>query len=327
MRSTGVLMLPTSAVMVALAVPLVTLYRVGEFTAEDVPLVASALRWWAGGLIFYALTMFLLRAFYSLKDTRTPMWVNLALTGGVQIALYWLLSTGIGSWHGIGINGMPIADVTFYLCVSITLAVLLRRRIGGYDARGVAWTFARMTIASVIGGAVAWGVTQVLDPLSGRVVGALIQIAAGGAAGLAVAFGLGRLFGVAEVADGDHARSSASSVAASHGRSSAWTSPSSFPLTTKPTTSLPPSEAARSHRRSDARRRGRRRQRGRHRDARRAAGAKVVRMFGNAGKGGALEAGAKRIENADIVLLLDGDLGDDREPGRTAPGPATRRRG
>jgi putative peptidoglycan lipid II flippase len=201
LRSTGVLTLPTSAVMVALAVPLVTLYRVGEFTAEDVPLVASALRWWAGGLVFYALTMFLLRAFYSLKDTRTPMWVNLALTGGVQIALYWLLSTGIGSWPGIGLNGIPIADVTFYLCVSVTLAVLLRRRIGGYDARGVAWTFVRMTIASVVGGACAWGVTQLLDPLSGRVVGALIQIAAGGAAGLAVAFGLGRLFGVAEVAD------------------------------------------------------------------------------------------------------------------------------
>lgn len=39
------------------------------------------------------------------------------------------------------------------------------------------------------------------------------------------------------------------------------------------------------------------------------AGAKVVRMHGSGGKGHALEAGAKRIENADIVLLLDGDLG------------------
>jgi len=39
------------------------------------------------------------------------------------------------------------------------------------------------------------------------------------------------------------------------------------------------------------------------------AGAKVVRMAGNAGKGGALEAGIKRIENADIIVLLDGDLG------------------
>lgn len=39
-----------------------------------------------------------------------------------------------------------------------------------------------------------------------------------------------------------------------------------------------------------------------------AAGAKVVRLSLNAGKGAALEAGAMRVENADVVLLLDGDL-------------------
>ncbi len=202
LRATGVLTLPTSAVMVALAVPLVTLYRVGEFKAEDIPLVASALRWWAGGLIFYALTMFLLKAFYSLKDTYTPMWVNLALTGGVQIALYWLLSTGAGSWPGIGVNGIPIADAVFYLCVSTTLALVLRRRIGGYDFRGVAWTFLRVAVASVGGGALAWGITQLLAPLSGSPTGALVQVVAGGMAGLLAAFGLAWLFGVDEVAEG-----------------------------------------------------------------------------------------------------------------------------
>ena len=40
------------------------------------------------------------------------------------------------------------------------------------------------------------------------------------------------------------------------------------------------------------------------------AGAKVVRMLGNRGKGTALEAGAARVEDADVVLLLDADLGD-----------------
>lgn len=38
------------------------------------------------------------------------------------------------------------------------------------------------------------------------------------------------------------------------------------------------------------------------------AGAKVVRLAHNAGKGSALEIGASRVEDADIVLLLDGDL-------------------
>ena len=39
------------------------------------------------------------------------------------------------------------------------------------------------------------------------------------------------------------------------------------------------------------------------------AGAKVVRLYGNRGKGTALEAGAVRVADADIVLLLDADLG------------------
>ena len=202
LRATGVLMLPTSAVMVALATPLVTLYRVGRFKASDVPVVAGALRWWAAGLIFYALTMFLLRAFYSLKDTLTPMWVNLVLTVFVQIALYWILSTGIGSWPGIGINGIPIADAVFYLCIAATLGWLLRKRIGGYDIRGISSTFARMGVASVIGAASAWGIARAFAALAGGLPGAVVQVGVGGAGGLAVAFGIGWLLRVGEIMQG-----------------------------------------------------------------------------------------------------------------------------
>lgn len=40
------------------------------------------------------------------------------------------------------------------------------------------------------------------------------------------------------------------------------------------------------------------------------AGAKVIRLATNVGKGAALDAGAVRAEDADILLLLDADLGD-----------------
>ncbi len=199
LRATGVLMLPTSALLVALATPLVTLYRVGAFKASDVPLVAGALRWWAAGLIFYAATMFLLRTFYSLKDTRTPMWVNLVLTICVQIALYLLLTTGFGSWHGLGINGIPIADSVFYLCVAMALAALLRRRIGGFDMRGIASTFLRMAIASVVAAAAAWAIAYGLSLVTTGFGGAVIQVAVAGIAGLLLAFALGRMLGVTEV--------------------------------------------------------------------------------------------------------------------------------
>ncbi len=51
------------------------------------------------------------------------------------------------------------------------------------------------------------------------------------------------------------------------------------------------------------------------------AGAKVVRLFGSHGKGAALEVGAKRVEDADIVLLLDGDLGASAAQGALLTAP------
>jgi putative peptidoglycan lipid II flippase len=177
----------------------VSLYRIGAFKTSDVPAVAGALRWWAAGLIFYSMSIFFLKAFYSLKDTRTPMLVNLALTVFVHIALYWVLSTGIGPWPGLGVNGIPISDGVFYFSLSVALGLFLRHRIGGFDARGIASMFARMTLASVVGAACAWGISYALAPLVPGLSGAILQVTLGGVVGLAIAMGAGHLLGVTEV--------------------------------------------------------------------------------------------------------------------------------
>ena len=52
-----------------------------------------------------------------------------------------------------------------------------------------------------------------------------------------------------------------------------------------------------------------------------ASGAKVVRLFGNRGKGSALEAGAARVADAEIILLLDADLGDTAAQGELLLAP------
>jgi hypothetical protein len=70
--------------------------------------------------------------------------------------------------------------------------------IGGYDFRGILSTFARMALASVVGGAIAWTVTIPLGVLGG-VSGSLAQVVIGGVAGLAVSLWLARLLGVREV--------------------------------------------------------------------------------------------------------------------------------
>ncbi len=199
LRTTGVLILPSAAALIVLARPLVSLYRVGAFTADAVDPVASALRLWGITLIFYAAMMFVLRCFYSLKDTKTPALVNLFATFA-QVGLYLTLTTGVGSWTGLGIDGIPVADAIFYVTMLVALVALLRKKIGSFDLSSVLTTFVRMTIASALGGAAAFGVLWLLEPRTAGLTGSVIQVLAGGVACFGVALVAGSVLGVREVA-------------------------------------------------------------------------------------------------------------------------------
>ncbi len=198
LRATGMLIIPMAAMLIALAEPLVTLYRAGRFTAEDIPTVTAVLQWWGAGLFFFAAFMYILKSFYSLKDTRTPMLANLALVG-LHIGLYALLTTGTTRFAGIGLIGIPIADGVFYGASMLVLAVLLRRKVGGYDIRGITWVTARIMAASALGGLTAWGVSVMLPDTAGQPVRAIGTVLAGGVAGLGVTWLAATLLRVPEV--------------------------------------------------------------------------------------------------------------------------------
>lgn len=201
LRATGMLIMPMAAMLVALAPLLVRLYRAGEFKESDIPVVADVLVWWGVALFFYATTMYLLKTFYSLKDTRTPMTVNLALAV-VHIGLYATLTTGVGGWQGIGLRGVPIADAVFYALVAMTLAVILRRKIGPYDARSIVWTLARVAIASAGGGLVAYATSLATGGLAASPGGFIAQLAIAGSAGLVASYLLAWALRVQEVSVG-----------------------------------------------------------------------------------------------------------------------------
>lgn len=200
LRATALLILPMAAMLIALSTPLISLYRAGRFTAEDVPAVAEVLVWWAAGLFFFASFMYVLKTFYSMQDTRTPMLTNLGLTV-VQITLYATLTSGLANWAGLGLIGIPIADGIFYLLSLVALALILRSRIGGYDIRGIVSMTLRMVVASAVGAACAWGVAGLIAGDASPAT-ALVQVVGGGVVGLAVSYGLAWLLGVSEVAQG-----------------------------------------------------------------------------------------------------------------------------
>lgn len=188
LRATMVLIVPLAALLALLSTPLITLYRAGRFTAEDVPIVAGVLMWWAIALPFFAGYMFVLKSFYSLQDTRTPMYTNIGATT-VHIVLYAVLVRGMAGWEGLGIIGVPIADGLFFFGHLLALLLILRHRVGPLDGRAITHTFLRVALASGAGALVAWAVMTLTEGLLAVPAGFLIQLALSGVAGLLVAYG------------------------------------------------------------------------------------------------------------------------------------------
>jgi len=200
LRSTMVLIVPLAGLLATLATPVITLYQAGRFTAADVPVVAGVLSWWALGLTFYAGYMFVLKSFYSLQDTRTPMYTNIVATT-IHIALYAVLARGVGSWDGLGIIGIPIADGIFFCGHLLALSIILRKRIGALDGRAIARTFAKVVASSAAGAGAAWLLMQLTARLADIPAGFIVQLFVAGTGGLVVAYGAMALLRVPELAE------------------------------------------------------------------------------------------------------------------------------
>jgi putative peptidoglycan lipid II flippase len=199
LRSTVLLMLPASALLFGLARPLITLYVGGRMTAAAAEPIIAVLQAWAVTLVFFAGMMFVLRAFYSLKDTRTPAIANF-FCSLLQVGGYLLLTGSVLRAPLFGIVGIPIADGIFFVALFVVLLFLLRKKIGSFDLRQFFVAFAKMGSASIAVGALTLWLVSVLTPYvgSGR-MGAIAITVAVGCLGLVVTFVAAQLLGIEEI--------------------------------------------------------------------------------------------------------------------------------
>jgi putative peptidoglycan lipid II flippase len=154
--------LPFAAFFAVLALPTVRLiYEHGKVTAGDTELVASALMFFSVGMAFVSVNTLLNRAFYSIQKPSLPLLtgvVNLALNAGLDLLLY----------KPLGVGGITLSTSLVSLFNFFGLMALLSPRIGGVDAKRVAWSALRSVIALIPMSAVAYGVWWGLDALLGR---------------------------------------------------------------------------------------------------------------------------------------------------------------
>jgi putative peptidoglycan lipid II flippase len=122
---------PAAVGLMVLRYPITAvLFQRGDFSAHDVDLVAAGLLLWGAGVPVLAAVELLPRAFFALKDTWTPVRVNL-VTLATAIALSLI---GVRLAHGDSVVGVALlagaVSVTVLIEV-VWLGLILRRRIAG----------------------------------------------------------------------------------------------------------------------------------------------------------------------------------------------------
>ncbi|GEA17226.1 murein biosynthesis integral membrane protein MurJ [Moorella sp. E306M] len=154
------------------------LFQRGAFDATDARMTAVALLFYTLGLLFLVWRDYLARAFYALQDTAMPMWTGLASVA-VNIGLNLVLVRYLA--HG----GLALATSIAALVGCALLLVFLRRRLGRLGGRYFLLETARVNVAALVMGAVAWWLNVAAELPFNR----LAQYAAGFLGGGLAAFG------------------------------------------------------------------------------------------------------------------------------------------
>jgi putative peptidoglycan lipid II flippase len=174
------LLVPATAALLVLSDPITQiLYQRGEFDAAQTDLVSEALFYFALSLPFAGVNLILIRTFFSLQRPWTPTLIalaNLGVNAGLDAILY----------KPMGIGGIPLSTAIVSLVTTISLVAVLRRVIGGLDARNTLAVAMRIAVAAGLLALAAFGVKELLDGVvSDSNAAQLLVVVAAGAAGMA----------------------------------------------------------------------------------------------------------------------------------------------
>lgn len=185
LRNLLFLTLPATAGLLILRESIVRLLEWGAFDARSTALTATALGFFALGLVGHAVVEIVVRAFYALKNTKTPVGVGI-LAMIINIALSLLLMR-LFVWLGWAAHGgLALANTLAVTLEMVVLLILLRASLGGLGPVGR--SVAKMGLATVGMGLAL----LVIEPrLPATWLGGMIGIAAGGVIYLGLAYMIG----------------------------------------------------------------------------------------------------------------------------------------
>jgi putative peptidoglycan lipid II flippase len=175
------IMIPATVGLMVLRYPIIRLLlERGQFRhGQSVSMTASALMFYAAGLVCYGSVKCVAPVFYSLKDTRTPV-----KTGVTAMLSNVVLNVILMQFLGLG--GLALATALSSLLNLTLLLRQLRRRLGYIKGSEMLTGVARMGLAGVVMAAACWVSMTLVERsgLSAGLPGRLAEVLFCGALGL-----------------------------------------------------------------------------------------------------------------------------------------------
>jgi putative peptidoglycan lipid II flippase len=158
--------LPAAVGLLVLRSPLITaVFERGRFQQGSTELVALALAFYAPGLVAHSGIEILVRAFYAMHDTRTPVYLGIvAMLANLVLSL--LL---IGPMQ---MAGLALANTLAAFAELVLLLWFIRPRLGGLGGWQSWQSVGKAVLASAAMGAAVWGFVALVPASSPWVLGA-----------------------------------------------------------------------------------------------------------------------------------------------------------
>jgi putative peptidoglycan lipid II flippase len=197
------LVLPISVLILVLRIPLVRLvYGAPKLDWLSTVMTGDTLKYFAISIFAQALITLILRAFYALHDTKTPLIVS-AIGNGIFVLLAYFM---INMWHtgsilGSGVEGLALAFSISSILQLIALFLLLDAKVGGFRKRTLFIPWLKIFAATFFTAFALYIPIKLLDQLvfdTTRTVNLIILTGISSMAGLSLYLFLTWLFDVKE---------------------------------------------------------------------------------------------------------------------------------
>jgi putative peptidoglycan lipid II flippase len=158
LRAVLYLTIPAAVGLFVLREPLVEIiFQRGAFTEASTQMVGWALAFFVLGLPAHALLEVVVRAFYAMHDTRTPVMVGVAAMAlNVILSLAFIAAFQSVGWMPHG--GLALSNSIATTTEMVVLLFLIRRRLRGLEGREVGFSLVRISLAAAAMASVAAGV-------------------------------------------------------------------------------------------------------------------------------------------------------------------------